>query len=74
MFCSLTKSLYAVHQRALRTISWRFDVARRLAISHNHIRLARFPFKRKRLRWQAANHGCQRNSCGFRLRNASDCV
>jgi len=42
---------------------------------------ARFPFKRKRLRWQAANHGCHSFDrafllagacvcCGFRLRNA----
>ena len=49
---------------------------------------ARFPFKRKRLRWHAANHGCHCFdrafllaggcvSCGFRLRNernTSDCV
>jgi len=26
-------------------------------------RKARFPFKRKRLRWQAANHGCQFCHC-----------
>ena len=37
------------------------------------LRQARFPFKRNRLRWQAANHGCQL-ATAWLLANASDCV
>jgi len=37
-------------------------------------RKARFPFKRKRLRWQAANHGCHCFDRAFLLAGACVCL